>query len=90
VITRVYTYLATAAACVCVAAPAIGQAPAESQQQQAKTLDPNQVVCEKIEVVGSRVAVKRVCMTRSQWAERRLQDRQDLEQAQTRRGMKGE
>lgn len=39
------------------------------------TKDPNQVVCEKQEVLGSRLAVRRVCMTRAQWAEQRRAER---------------
>jgi predicted secreted protein len=50
-------------------------------------LDPNEVVCEKQEVIGSRLAVRRVCMTRSQWAERRMEDRQATEKIQTKRGV---
>src|SRR5262249_11419037 len=52
----------------------------------AKALDPNEVVCEKQEVIGSRLASKRVCMTRSQWADMKAQDRQETERVQTQRG----
>ena len=48
--------------------------------------DPNEMVCQKQEVLGSRVAAKRVCMTRSEWAEQRRLDRMDLDKAQTGRG----
>ena len=44
--------------------------------------DPNQRICENMTVVGSRLAVKRVCATRAEWADRRLQDRQDAESIQ--------
>lgn len=44
--------------------------------------DPNEMVCEKQEVLGSRLVAKRVCMTRSEWAIRRLQDRQEVERSQ--------
>lgn len=67
------------------AAPAQAQAPA-----QTSTVDPNEVICEKQEVLGSRLATKKVCHTRAEWADLKLQDRQELERAQTRRGMKGE
>ena len=40
-----------------------------------KKSDPNEVVCEKQEVLGSRLAVRRVCRTRSEWAEQRQVDR---------------
>ena len=52
----------------------------------AKPLDPNEVVCEKQEIVGSRLATKRVCMTRSQWADQQGQDRQEIDRVQTQRG----
>ena len=44
--------------------------------------DPNEIVCEKIEVIGSRLAVKRVCGTRAEWAEKRKLDREAVDQAQ--------
>ena len=70
----------------CVAAvPASAQA-----KDAAKQKDPNEVVCEKQKELGSRVATKRICMTRAQWAERRLTDRQEVEKAQINRGMRGE
>jgi len=65
-------------------APALAQAQQQQHQQQngKKAQDPNQVVCEKQQEPGSRLAMKRVCMTRSQWAEQRRLDRQDVERAQ--------
>lgn len=51
--------------------------------------DPNEIVCEKQRELGSRLAVKRVCMTRAEWADRRLQDRQTIDKAQVERGTTG-
>lgn len=85
--------LAAAAAGLLASAPAAAQtaaatAPAATSQKPA---DPNnEVVCEKQEITGSRLGSRRICMTRAKWAERRLQDRQEIEKAQTNRGMKGE
>jgi predicted secreted protein len=42
--------------------------------------DMNEMVCEKQEVLGSRLAVRRVCQTRADWAEQRRNER-DLVQA---------
>ena len=70
-----------------IAAPAVAQAPAPAHQ---KAHDPNEVVCEKQEVTGSRLATRRVCKTRAEWADLKLQDRQEIERIQTQRGMKGE
>jgi invasion protein IalB len=78
-----------------VAAPAAAQtANANAAPAQAAPVrsgpDPNEVICEKQEVLGSRLASRKVCHTRAEWADLKLQDRQELERAQTRRGMKGE
>ena len=47
--------------------------------------DPNEMVCQRVQVLGSRLNNQRVCMTRAQWEERRAQDRRDAEKAQTTR-----
>ena len=44
--------------------------------------DPNEKICENIIPIGSRLATKRFCGTRAEWADRKLQDRQALEEAQ--------
>ncbi len=76
---------------ILISVPAIAQTtrPA-SPPASPKALDPNEVICEKQEVIGSRLATRRVCHTRAQWADLRLQDRQWIEDTQTKRGMKGE
>jgi hypothetical protein len=48
-----------------------------------------EMICEKVEVIGSRLASKRVCMTRAEWADARLQDRQAVDRAQVQRPMNG-
>ncbi|QNA85641.1 hypothetical protein G4G27_17855 [Sphingomonas sp. So64.6b] len=63
-----------------LAMPAAAKDPAPSTQR--KTPDPNQVVCEKQEVLGSRLAVRKVCMTRSEWAAQRQSDRSLVERSQ--------
>jgi hypothetical protein len=68
------------------AAPTPQNTTPSSGTTAAKSLDPNEVICEKQEVLGSRLAAKRVCMTRSQWADAKSQDRQDIERAQMQRG----
>ena len=50
----------------------------------------NEVVCQKLEVTGTRLGAKRICKTRAQWADQKLQDRQEIEKVQVQRGMKGE
>jgi invasion protein IalB len=66
------------------AIPATAQSSAPAAPAQtAKPADPmSEVVCQKQEVVGSRLATRRVCMTRQQWLEQRTMDRQDVEHSQ--------
>ena len=68
--------------------PALAQA--QSSQQRATTPNPNEVVCQKQEVIGSRLATKRVCKTRAEWADARIQDRHELERVQTQKGSAGQ
>jgi hypothetical protein len=65
---------------------AFAQAPPPAK---VRNLDPNEVICEKVPILGSRIQAKRVCMTRLQWADQRSQDRQDVEHKQVERGAKG-
>lgn len=44
--------------------------------------DPNEKVCETIRPVGSRLATKRVCATRAEWADYRRQDHDAIDKAQ--------
>jgi hypothetical protein len=61
-------------------------APAAAQEKKVapnhNVGDPNERICEKITPVGSRLATKRFCGTRAEWADRKLQDKQALEKAQ--------
>jgi hypothetical protein len=72
---------------VLIGAPAIADPTSPAPQ---KGQDPNEVVCERQEVLGSRLATRRVCKTRAEWADLRLQDRQEVEKVQVRRGMSGQ
>jgi hypothetical protein len=78
------------AAVIC--SPAVADTPPSANAPAARKsgTDPNEVICQRQEVVGSRLQKRRVCMTRAQWADLRLQDRQALDKAQTMQGMKGE
>jgi hypothetical protein len=62
---------------VFLATPAIAQKAPKNPAN-----DADKKICEKITVLGSRLAFKQVCMTRDQWAERRLDDRQAIDAAQ--------
>lgn len=45
--------------------------------------DPNKVICRDMIETGSRLASKRVCLTREQWRDQRATQRADLEKAQS-------
>ena len=82
------TLVGFAAALSMMVAPMALAQPAQpaSQTPTAKPApDPNEVVCEKEQDSGSRLVTRRVCMTRSQWAEQRRLNRQDIEKIQTQR-----
>ena len=55
------------------------EAPAQTPRPK---LDPNQRICEDVTQVGSRLATKRICATRAEWAEKRKQDRDTVDDAQ--------
>lgn len=46
------------------------------------TKDPNEKVCETQGVLGSRLAVRRVCATRAEWAERKARERDIIDRTQ--------
>ena len=62
-------------------AAAIAQAPSDTTKLGPMT-DPSEVVCVREAVIGSRVATRRVCRTRAEWAEARRQVRENVERAQ--------
>ena len=79
-----FTVLATSAF------PAIAQLPAPQPPQaqpvqQPKDFDP--VICERQEEIGSRLSSRKVCHTRSQWAQLRQDDRSAVERGQSQRSM---
>ena len=47
------------------------------------------MICQKIEVTVRRLGSKKVCMTRAQWAQQQLDDRQATEKVQVQRTMPG-
>jgi hypothetical protein len=52
----------------------------EAKSRPAK--DPNERICEKQSIVGSRLATRRVCATRAEWEEKRRLDKDAIDQAQ--------
>ena len=73
------------AALLLATAPAMAQTqPADQPAQAAKNKDPNRIICEKIQETGSRLNIRRVCMTAQQWEEQKRRDRENLQDAQQR------
>lgn len=72
------------AAASAFAALAVGTLPEPASAQVSKApRDPNEKVCQVITPVGSRLATKKVCATRAEWEEKKRQDREATERAQT-------
>lgn len=67
---------------ILVASLSLGSVATAEEPKPKKPYDPNEKVCETIKPVGSRLATKRVCATRAEWAEQRKQDREETEKAQ--------
>ncbi len=78
--------LAAGVVATMIGTPALADKPSPHQ----KAPDPNEVICEKQEVVGSRLQTRRVCRTRAEWADLRLQDQQVIDRIQIQRGSNGE
>ena len=74
------TFLAILASGPAIALAA--QTQTQSPQVAQSAYDPNERICESIPTIGSRIAKKKVCATRAEWEEKRMLDRQAVEQAQ--------
>jgi hypothetical protein len=70
------------------ASAGLAQPPAATPPAPADSHDPNEMICQRIQALGSRLNAGRMCMTRAQWEQRRQADRMDAERAQTRRTYK--
>jgi len=69
--------LLAATSCAFLAAPLFAD---QAQSKPAK--DPNERICENQSIVGSRLATRRVCATRAEWAEKRRLDKEAIDQGQ--------
>lgn len=45
--------------------------------------DPNRIVCQKEETIGTRLGAKKVCLTVAEWQARQRDDRDQLERVQS-------
>ena len=67
-----------------------GAAVAGDSKKQTATKDPNAIVCKNQTETGSRLARKKVCMTRAQMEEQRMMNRDMIERSQASRTTSGE
>jgi hypothetical protein len=65
-----------------VAAQNASADPASTPSVQQKPKDPDRMICEKQEELGSRLGGKKVCKTAAEWQEWRQQNRDQLEEWQ--------
>ena len=63
------------------AVPVASQNPAP-ERPTASSRDPNRIICERIEEIGTRLGARKACMTAAEWAEQRRQDRQQVDRIQ--------
>lgn len=64
------------------AAPAQVASVSETGQAPKVQNDSDELVCQKVEKIGSRLATEKVCLTVREWRERRMADRDDTARAQ--------
>lgn len=72
-----------------MALPALAFARPDTPPKPKKVLDPNEMICTRDPELGSRLSVRKICLTRAQRAERAASDRQLVERAQTSSCLKG-
>ena len=63
---------------------------AQAQPGAVKGPDQTETLCEKVEILGSRLSTRSVCMTRAEWAQKRRDDKEAIEKAQMQRGCKAD
>jgi hypothetical protein len=65
-----------------VSAAMLGSAAPAASAEPAKKSDADKVICRTMDELGSRLASKRVCLTRNQWRQQGEMQRQNLDKAQ--------
>ena len=68
---------------VSAAAPAQVVTSYRTNNPSTASSDPNRIVCQKEEAIGTRLGAKKVCLTIGEWAARRAADRDQLEHQQS-------
>lgn len=70
--------------------PALAKGPAASEKAAEKKPGLDQadpIECRKFQEIGSRLKIKRICMSRSEWAAQAREDRMNIERSQVARGL---
>jgi hypothetical protein len=76
--------VAAAAAALLAGSPAIAQTlPPTTQATRTANTDPNKLICESQEQIGSRLGKRRVCLTAEQWKEKHREQAQWTEEIQS-------
>jgi hypothetical protein len=68
----------------------ISAAAQSSAPPSAKAAVSNQKVCQKVEMTGSRVKSKKVCMSRAEWDAARQNDQQAIARESQNRAVRGQ
>lgn len=73
------------------ASPGFAQAPSEGAGTGSARSgrDPNQIICKRQHEIGSRLVIRRDCLTRAQWDELRRLTRHNVDRAQLTRVIPG-
>lgn len=71
------------------ATPAPLTRPAQASDAVPGGLDPDETICRRFRESGSRIAIRRTCMTRQQWAAFNRELRQNVDRAQLTRNIGG-
>ena len=80
---RLIPLLQALAAIGWASAPAVADPSAVVASEKVRPpADPNQKICEDITMVGSRIATKRICATREEWAAKKRQDKDEVDRIQ--------
>ena len=74
--------LLTACGAATVSAPPLADQPSSRPGE-----DPNEQICERQTILGTRVTTRRVCGTRAEWDEKRRLDKDAIDRAQTQVGV---
>jgi hypothetical protein len=77
----------TMAALMLAVASGAGAAPEKPKKSAAN--DANKLVCESMGETGSRLARKRICMTKAEWDQMRQEDKMQVDRAQSQRPLDG-